>query len=345
MTATDLPQLQAHDVVTLLDNAAFATPWRMTRLPGGGNNRVYRIESGGRALVLKQYFHSTDDPRDRLGAEFALSSFAWRNGVLSLPKPIAADFQRRLGLYAFVDGAQLGTRRGRRRRCRPGAGLCAGARRTARRRGRPDLARRLRGVLPLRRPSGAGRASRPQSRPHRCRRRAAGGCGAVRLADTDPRLGQACGTGAGRCGARQDRDRRRARRARSAPSRRRISASTMRCADRTARSASSISNMPAGTTPPSWSAISSASPRCRCRASSTRASPTASLRRGRARACTASASTCCCRSTGLKWVCIMLNEFLPAGGQRRRFAAGADAEARRAAQLAKARTALQALEV
>jgi hypothetical protein len=107
MTATDLPQLQAHDVVALLDGTAFTTPWRMTRLSGGGNNRVYRIDSGGRALVLKQYFHSADDPRDRLGAEFALSSFAWRNGILSVPKPIAADRQRRLGLYAYVDGKRF----------------------------------------------------------------------------------------------------------------------------------------------------------------------------------------------------------------------------------------------
>lgn len=107
MIAADLPQLQAHDVVALLDNTAFTTPWRMTQLSGGGNNRVYRIESGSRVLVLKQYFHSADDPRDRLGAEFALTSFAWRNGVLSLPKPIAADFQRRLGLYGFVDGKRF----------------------------------------------------------------------------------------------------------------------------------------------------------------------------------------------------------------------------------------------
>ena len=47
----------------------------------------------------------------------------------------------------------------------------------------------------------------------------------------------------------------------------------------------------------------------------------------------------------VKWVCIMLNDFLPAGDKRRRFAAGADADARRATQLAKARSALQALEV
>jgi hypothetical protein len=103
----ELPQLQTHAVAALLDGAEFGTPWRMMPLPGGANNRVYRIEAGGRALVLKQYFHAPEDTRDRLGAEFALSCFAWRNGVLCLPKPIAADFERHLGLYSFVDGRKL----------------------------------------------------------------------------------------------------------------------------------------------------------------------------------------------------------------------------------------------
>ncbi|HEX2113388.1 MAG TPA: aminoglycoside phosphotransferase family protein [Alphaproteobacteria bacterium] len=104
---SNVPQLQTHAVAALLDGAECGTPWRMTPLAGGANNRVYRIDAGGRTLVLKQYFHAPEDTRDRLGAEFALSSFAWRNGVLCLPKPIAADFERRLGLYSFVDGRRL----------------------------------------------------------------------------------------------------------------------------------------------------------------------------------------------------------------------------------------------
>lgn len=104
---SDLPQLHKDAVAALLHGAECGTALRMTPLPGGGNNRVYRIDTDGRPLVLKQYFHAAEDRRDRLGAEFALSSFAWRNGVLCLPKPIAADFQRHLGLYTFVDGRKL----------------------------------------------------------------------------------------------------------------------------------------------------------------------------------------------------------------------------------------------
>lgn len=104
---SELPQLQKDAVAALLEGAECGTAVRMTPLPGGANNRVYRIDTDGRALVLKQYFHAAEDTRDRLGAEFALSSFAWRNGVLCLPKPIAADFERHLGLYTFVDGRKL----------------------------------------------------------------------------------------------------------------------------------------------------------------------------------------------------------------------------------------------
>ena len=44
----------------------------------------------------------------------------------------------------------------------------------------------------------------------------------------------------------------------------------------------------------------------------------------------------------VKWCCILLNEFLPVGGSRRAYSAAADPDARKAAQLAKARAALAA---
>ena len=46
----------------------------------------------------------------------------------------------------------------------------------------------------------------------------------------------------------------------------------------------------------------------------------------------------------VKWVCILLNDFLPVGGSRRAFAgAGAEQEGRKVAQLAKARAAVIAI--
>jgi Ser/Thr protein kinase RdoA (MazF antagonist) len=45
----------------------------------------------------------------------------------------------------------------------------------------------------------------------------------------------------------------------------------------------------------------------------------------------------------LKWCCIMLNDFLPAGNDRRRFAAPVDEMERKWKQLEKARTSAEQL--
>ena len=96
-------------VAGLLAAAGFGPRYRATRLPAGGNNRVYRLDVEGAAapLALKAYYHHPDDPRDRLGAEFAFSERAWRLGLRCLPEPLARDGAAHLGLYGFVEGRAL----------------------------------------------------------------------------------------------------------------------------------------------------------------------------------------------------------------------------------------------
>lgn len=91
----------------LLATAGFCEEFRLHPLTGGANNRVFRVDVNGSCLLLKVYFQHADDPRDRLGTEFAFASFAWENGVRVLPRPLACDSQHRLGLYEFVWGRQL----------------------------------------------------------------------------------------------------------------------------------------------------------------------------------------------------------------------------------------------
>ena len=76
-------------------------------LAGGGNNRVFRVAAKEASFLLKAYFQHPDDPRDRLGTEFAFSRFAWDNGVRGLPEPIASDSENNLALYEFVGGRPL----------------------------------------------------------------------------------------------------------------------------------------------------------------------------------------------------------------------------------------------
>jgi hypothetical protein len=91
----------------LLAKVGFDGPWSHSNLRGGANNRVFRVDLNGTPALLKAYFQHPDDSRDRLGAEFSFATFAWENGVRALPRPIACDAENRLGLYEFIEGRQL----------------------------------------------------------------------------------------------------------------------------------------------------------------------------------------------------------------------------------------------
>jgi hypothetical protein len=91
----------------LLEAADVGGDFTLQQLPGGGNNRVFRVEADGARALLKAYFQHPEDRRDRLGAEFGLCTFAWDNGLRSLPRPLACDRDHRLGLYEFIEGRQL----------------------------------------------------------------------------------------------------------------------------------------------------------------------------------------------------------------------------------------------
>ena len=71
----------------------------------GANNRVFRIRSGSDDFALKFYpLPDADDPRDRLGAEFAALRFL--DGTRT-PRAIAADASVPCGLYEWIEGAPI----------------------------------------------------------------------------------------------------------------------------------------------------------------------------------------------------------------------------------------------
>lgn len=73
------------------------TPWAR-----GANNQLFRIEFENRLpIALKVY---KNDARGRLAREYNFSSFAWENGVHSIPKPFSCSFEENLALYKFVEG-------------------------------------------------------------------------------------------------------------------------------------------------------------------------------------------------------------------------------------------------
>jgi len=77
-------------------------------LPGGRNNRVYRVAVRGREpVVLKHYHWSAEDRRDRLDHEWRFLAYAWERGVRAIPRPITQDRAARIGIYAALPGRRL----------------------------------------------------------------------------------------------------------------------------------------------------------------------------------------------------------------------------------------------
>lgn len=72
--------------------------------PAGGNNRVYRVMLPGETLIAKWYFAHPSDPRDRLGAETSLLRYAAEAGIACVPRLVGSSREANLALYSYVEG-------------------------------------------------------------------------------------------------------------------------------------------------------------------------------------------------------------------------------------------------
>ena len=92
----------------LAESAGLAQALRVEPLPGGRNNRVFRLDlSDGRSAALKIYFRHPGDARDRLGAEWDFLQHARRFAPGSAPAPLARDATAGAALYGFVEGSRF----------------------------------------------------------------------------------------------------------------------------------------------------------------------------------------------------------------------------------------------
>jgi len=71
---------------------------------GGRNSRVYRVRSAGTDYALKQYPPRTDDPRDRLGTEARALRLMERHRIGRVPRFLGADEQHGFALLSWLDG-------------------------------------------------------------------------------------------------------------------------------------------------------------------------------------------------------------------------------------------------
>ncbi len=99
------------DVVTMIARTLLRAPVeRVERVASEGrNSRIYRVESNGSRFALKQYLARPDDTRDRLRCETEALHLMARNGVLNVPRVIAIDGETRSVLLTWVDGLPVRT--------------------------------------------------------------------------------------------------------------------------------------------------------------------------------------------------------------------------------------------
>ena len=99
--------LNPEAIARLLERAGIAEDCSLSRLTGGANNRVFRVDTPKRSVLLKSYFRHPGDRRDRCAAEWAFATAAWTIGVRSIPEPLACDPESALSLFELIPGRKL----------------------------------------------------------------------------------------------------------------------------------------------------------------------------------------------------------------------------------------------
>jgi hypothetical protein len=75
---------------------------------GGRNSRIYRVDCAGRTFALKQYPARKADPRDRLGTEVGALALMERCNVADVPRIVGFDRERGYALLTWIEGRAVG---------------------------------------------------------------------------------------------------------------------------------------------------------------------------------------------------------------------------------------------
>jgi len=101
---SQIEDINHEGIKELLSKIDLHSKYHLMPLKGGRNNRAFKLKCNGHEFFLKAYFYSSTDPRDRLNHEFSFTTFAWSNGIHSVPKPLVKLPNHRLALYEFITG-------------------------------------------------------------------------------------------------------------------------------------------------------------------------------------------------------------------------------------------------
>ncbi len=88
----------------LLARSGLPSALSIELMSGGGNNQLLRLMAENEQYVLKRYYHSDDDPRDRFGHEVSFLEYAKQAAPGWVPDLIACDKTHRLSIMSFEPG-------------------------------------------------------------------------------------------------------------------------------------------------------------------------------------------------------------------------------------------------
>jgi hypothetical protein len=77
-------------------------------LTAGRNSRIYRVRSGEQVFALKQYPSRREDPRDRLSTEVGALRLMERCNVGNVPRVVGVDRERGYALLTWIEGTEVG---------------------------------------------------------------------------------------------------------------------------------------------------------------------------------------------------------------------------------------------
>lgn len=93
------------DATRIASALAGAPVEALTRVGGGRNSRVFRVDTAVTSYALKQYPSRQDDPRDRQGVEATALAWMGDRGLSMVPRLVAADRVNNYSLLSWAVGA------------------------------------------------------------------------------------------------------------------------------------------------------------------------------------------------------------------------------------------------
>jgi len=104
LSAPDADRKQAIEIASALAGDVV----EVVPLAGGGrNSRIWHVRNGCQEFALKQYPSRQDDPRDRLGTEVDALRLMERYGIETVPRVVAFDAARGYALLSWIDGQPM----------------------------------------------------------------------------------------------------------------------------------------------------------------------------------------------------------------------------------------------